>query len=248
MLEWIIELWRWFKAVLVWWFKSVGGSLVTVFQIFYALKYKEAPPAISWWLLGVCFTAATFLAWRDQNKKADQLESRMKSRIIVSCGRSVDKSVVLGGDEMWFRARLDLEGCTPVPDIEASVIELWEDGQRVPLSEYLTLTMHPGMMSADDPNKKTLYEGKPEFVDVIHITNNRMAHFPLKLYPRSVVHDTLLKPKHTYRIIVAMCSPSNRTDICTFEFQWTGDPDTSDIRLISVTQPPSSLLSPSTPA
>jgi hypothetical protein len=113
MPEWIGELWRWFKAVLVWWFKSVGGSLVAVFQILYALKYKEAPPMISWWLLGVCFAAAGFLAWRDQNKKADQLESRMKSRIKVSCGRSVDKSVIRAGGETWFRARLDLEGCTP---------------------------------------------------------------------------------------------------------------------------------------
>jgi hypothetical protein len=87
MPEWVRELRSWFKAVLIWWFKSVGGSVVAVFQILYALKYKEAPPIISWWLLGVCFTAAAFLAWRDQNKKAEQLESRMKSRIKVSCGR-----------------------------------------------------------------------------------------------------------------------------------------------------------------
>src|SRR5437773_2599743 len=46
------------------------------------------------------------------------LEERLKSKIIVSCGKSVDKSVVPADGEMWFRARLDLEGCTPVPDIE----------------------------------------------------------------------------------------------------------------------------------
>ena len=66
----------------------------------------------------------------------------MKSRIRVSCGKSVDKSIVSVGVKMWYRARLDLEGCVAVPNLEASIIELWEDGNKVPLSEYLTLTKY----------------------------------------------------------------------------------------------------------
>jgi hypothetical protein len=147
--------------------------------------------------------------------------------------------VVTADGETWFRARLDLEGCTAVQDIEASVTDLWEDGQKVPLSEYLTLTMYPGILVGGvDANKKTLNEGRPEFVDIIRVANG-MAHFPLKIYPRAVAHATLLKPKHTYQIVIAICSSSNnRTDICTFEFEWTGAPVTSDIKLISVTPPP----------
>lgn len=194
---------------------------------------------ISWWILGACFIVAGFLAWRDENKKVQRLEERMKSRINVSCGRSADKSVVsVDNYELWYRARLDLEGCTPVPDIEASVTELWEDGKKVPLQECLVLTMAPGKLSEQDANLRTLNEQRPEFVDIIHVINGgEVIHFPLKVYPRSVNHDTLLKPKHTYRFIVAICSPSNRPDVCTFEFEWTGDPNTSDIRLLSVTQP-----------
>jgi hypothetical protein len=183
---------------------------------------------------------SSYAVFKVERDKAIALEERMKSRIRVSCGKSVDKSVVSAGGEMWYRARLDLEGCTPVPDIEASVTELLEDGEKVLLQEYLTLTMYPGMMPAPYANTKTLNEGRPEFVDIIRVADG-MAHFPLKFYPRAVDHHTLLKPKHTYRIIIAICSsPSNRTDMCTFEFQWTGDPDTSDIRLVSVT-PPASL-------
>ena len=142
MPKWGTEFGRYFEAVLVSWVKTVGGSIVAVFQIFYALKYKEAPPLISWCLLGVCFTVAGFLAWRDEHKKAERLESRMKSRIRVSCGKSVDKSVASASGKMWYRARLDLEGCVAVPNLEASIIELWEDGNKVPLSEYLTLTKY----------------------------------------------------------------------------------------------------------
>src|SRR5206468_1976334 len=123
--EWGIELGRYFKAVLVWWVKTVGGSIVAFFQIFYALNYKQAPPVISWCLLGVCFTVAGFLAWRHEHKKAERLESRMKSGIRVSCGKSVDKSVdksvVSASGKMWYRARLDLEGCVAVPNLEASI-------------------------------------------------------------------------------------------------------------------------------
>jgi hypothetical protein len=189
---------------------------------------------------GLAVLLACFLAFRDQYLKVQQFEARMKSRIRVSCGRSVDKSVIPAGGEWWYRARLDLEGCTAVPDIEASIIELWEDKERVPLSEYLTLTMYPGMKFPHDPNMKTLNEGRPEFVDIIRVANGT-ASFPLKLYPRAVDNNALLKPKHTYRIIVAIFSTCNRTDECTFEFEWTGDPVTSDIKLMSVT-PPRELL------
>ena len=45
--KWGTEFGRYFEAVLVWWVKTVGGSIVAVFQIFYALKDKEAPPVIT---------------------------------------------------------------------------------------------------------------------------------------------------------------------------------------------------------
>ena len=86
-----------------------------------------------------------YAAWeihpRHENR-VERLESRMKSRIRVTCGKSVDKSVVSAGGKMWYRARLDLEGCVAVPNLRASIIELWEDGNKVPLSEYLTLTKY----------------------------------------------------------------------------------------------------------
>jgi len=158
-----------------------------------------------------------------------------ESKIRVSCGKSVEKSVVSADGETWYRARLDLNGITPVPDIEARVTELWEDEVKVPLQEVLTLTMHPGVLKPEG-DFRTLNEGCPEFVDVIRVGDG-IAHFPLKFYARAVDHKNLLKPNHTYRITVMIYARSKRPDKCTFEFQWTGDPDTSDIRLISVTPP-----------
>jgi hypothetical protein len=163
------------------------------------------------------------------------LEEQIESRIRVSCGKAVDKSVVRADGETWYRARLDLNGTTPVPDIEARVTELWEGETKVPLQEVLTLTMYPGVLKPEG-DFRTLNEGCPEFVDIIRVGDG-IAHFPLKFYPRAVDHKNLLKSNHTYRITVMIYSRSNRADRCTFEFQWTGDPNTSDIRLISVTPP-----------
>jgi hypothetical protein len=86
MPEWPVEFATWFKAVVAWWIRSVGGSLVAVFQICYALKYKEAPPTISWCLLGLCFVIAGFLAWRDERKKVKDLTHPALWAHIISVG------------------------------------------------------------------------------------------------------------------------------------------------------------------
>jgi hypothetical protein len=159
------------------------------------------------------------------------------SKIRISCGKSVEQSIVSADGETWYRARLDLIGITPVTDIEAKVTELWEDDAKVPLQEVLTLTMYPGILKPEG-DFRTLNEGCPEFVDIVRVGDG-IAHFPLKFYPRAVDHKNLLKPNHTYRITVMIYSRSNRPDKCTFEFRWTGDPKTSDIGLISATSPSS---------
>jgi hypothetical protein len=86
MPEWIREVGQYFKAVIIWWFKTVGGAVVTVFQICYALRYREAPPMISWCLFGACFTIAGFLAWRDERKKVLELTRPNLRGHIVSVG------------------------------------------------------------------------------------------------------------------------------------------------------------------
>jgi len=229
------------------WRQIVGESVVFLLIGAVASVGLRVPPLISFvaaFCLAVAF--ACFHCWRDEHEKARVLERRMKSRIRVSCGESVPQSIVPADGEMWYRARLELDGIAAIPDIEAAITELWQDGEKVPLAEVLILTMYPGMINVYpvDTNLKTLREGKPEFVDVIRVHASGAAVFPLKFYPRAVAHDKLLQLGHTYTIIVAVCSPSNRTDICTFEFKWTGDTKTSDIRLISVRPP---LLTPRDP-
>jgi hypothetical protein len=184
---------------------------------------------------------SSYAVFGAENDKRIELEKRANPRIRVSCGRSVDKSVVkeVDGKRTWFRARLDLLGDIPIPDIDPNVTELREDGKKVQLQELLNLTMYPGLKSPVDSNLRTLYPGRPEFVDVISSTSDGKAGFPLKWYHGSVPYDTLIKPNHAYEIVVVLTAPSHPTVTCCFEFRWTGDPDKSEIRLLDVKPLPS---------
>jgi len=242
--------------------KTLDGFLPIIFRRLRLTTFSSVPRfffsrmltggvrASGFWLVVFLFVIAGYLAWRDERQRANEehqkviaLEQRMQSRIRVSCGSSVHQSVVteLDGRTTWFRAKLELIGHIPVPDIEAHVIELLEDARKVGLQECLILTMYPGKTSPEDKNLRTLYAGTPEFVDIIHVTHDGRAVFPIKFYNRSMPYETLLQPNRTYTILITLTtpSPSHPTITCTFEFDWTDEPNSSDIRLIGVT-PPSS--------
>jgi hypothetical protein len=104
--------------------------------------------------------------------------------------------------------------------------------------------MHPGVIGGSyslDKNLITLRAGSPEFVDVVHLTKEGLAVFPLKFCPGSVDNYAIFKAEHEYQITMVLvnASPSHPSLKCTFEFNWTGDRDKSDIRLLSVTLPSS---------
>ena len=215
----------------------VGGGAIIGTVLLFSPELYQGVRASGLWLSFVLLVMAMFLAWRDEYIKIGAFEERMKSTIQVSCGRAIHQSVVteLDGKTTWFRGKLDLIGQASVPDIEAHVIELLEDGKKVALQECLILTMYPGKASPQDKNLRTLYARTPEFVDIIQVTHDGKAVFPVKWYNRSVPYDTLLQPQHVYTIVVTLTSPSHLTIECAFEFDWTGDPNSSDIRLLDTT-------------
>src|SRR2546423_12091842 len=75
--------------------------IVAFFQIFYALNYKQAPPVISWCLLGVCFTVAGFLAWRGEIKRGARNYQRMQSRNRGACGKTGKQNEDYADGGMW---------------------------------------------------------------------------------------------------------------------------------------------------
>jgi hypothetical protein len=130
------EFGSYFWAVVCHYYLLLGGVVVGATVTLFPESYQGV--RVSGWLISACLIfIATFLAWmserqraNEQHQKVLEFEAKMKSRIQVSCGKSADKSVVPVEGEMWFRARLDLEGCTPIPDIEAAVKNYGKMGKR----------------------------------------------------------------------------------------------------------------------
>jgi hypothetical protein len=119
MREWISDIIRFLKSVIVRWFSAFAGTFVmAVWAIYQQVTGKPLPMAAFWLLVGICVLFAGFLAWRDEYKKAKQLEERMKSRIGVTCGRKVEMSLLTARGITFFRARLDLIGIEPIRNIE----------------------------------------------------------------------------------------------------------------------------------
>src|SRR5262245_4091503 len=125
---------RFVGAVCRHYFLIAGGAIIGAILLCCPEWYQGVHVSGLWRRFALLVTAA-FLAWRDEHRKSLALEQRMKSRIRVSCGRSVEKSIVTDHTGTWFRARLDLEGETSIPNIEGSVVDLLEDDRKVPLQE-----------------------------------------------------------------------------------------------------------------
>src|SRR6266481_8936844 len=91
--------------------------------------------------------------------KLAALQKARQPRIKVSCGRKVEGCVVPDHQGIWYRARLDLTGMN-VSGLEASIVGLWEDGQKVDLyGEYMVVSM---CMSEQKGETTLIREGRPE--------------------------------------------------------------------------------------
>lgn len=81
------------------WTARLAGGAVALFLLVYSLRYQSPPPLITWVILFACFLWATFLAWRDEHRKAKALQSdleerakRLQSRLDEQSKRVLDKA------------------------------------------------------------------------------------------------------------------------------------------------------------
>jgi uncharacterized membrane protein len=208
------------------WKELIGGSFVAIL-IGVALTMGFNIPRFIAGLIAFCLAVllACFLAFRDQYRKAEQLEELVKSRIGVTCGRKVEKSILTANAFTFFRARLDLIGIQPVRNITAAITDIRKDGNQLHLNEAPRLMLHPGYSSLAE-----LREGIPEFVDVLKVEpDGRLALALIGHYP-AVDTYSCSESGYTYELDISITG-STRTRKCTFVFNWTGDRDTADLQL-----------------
>jgi hypothetical protein len=224
------EFGRWLKSVFRHWILSIGCAGVAAFQLVYGIWQQSWPPVITWLILLVCLCAAVFLAWRDEHRKALALEERIKPKMKISGGRSVDKCFIWGGDIFYFRARLESLGVDHIHKVEAHITEIRKDGEPVELKEVAQLMMHPGC-----PTLPVLKHKVTGFIDVIKTDLNTQPVLALAWNYASVEAD-IVASGDTYEIDIAVSAESVPTQTCTFVFAWSGHPFTSKFEMIKDAQ------------
>ena len=229
------EFIQWLQRVFGYWIGRIGCAGVAAFQLVYSIWQKEWPPVITWLILFGCFFSAAFLAWRDEHRlikleheKVNALEDRIKPRMQIAGGRSVDKCFIHGND-FFFRAKLEPLGIEPIHKVEAHITEIRRDAEPVELSEVAQLMMHPGC-----PTLPLLKHKVTGFIDIIKTDSNTQPVLALA-WPYASLDANLVSSGHTYQIDIAVSSESAPTQTCTFVFTWNGDPFTSEFEMLKAT-------------
>jgi hypothetical protein len=120
---------------------------------------KPLPMTVFWSLVGICVLLAGFLVWRDEHRKAVQLEERLKPKIEIS--RTAQSFLTNTNGDSFFSAQVDNLGEEPVRDVEAYIREIRRDGKLIKLEEVPQLRTHKGLTIP------VLSYKIPCFVDVI---------------------------------------------------------------------------------
>jgi len=223
---------RFLWAVCGHYFLVGGGAIIGTILLLFPELYQGVRVSGLWLFIALCLIAM-FLAWRDEHRKAENeqsrilaLEERMKPKMQISGGRSVDKCFIWAGDIFYFRARLESLGAEHIHNVEAHVTEIRRDGEPVELKEVAQLMMHPGCRTL--PVLKHKVTG---FIDVIKTGLNTQPVLALAWNYASVDAD-LVASGHTYQIDIAVSAESVPTQMCTFVFAWSGDPFTSKFEML----------------
>ena len=80
------------------WFKTVGGPVVSVLLIFYAIKYRDTPPMIYWCIFAACFVIAGFVSWRGEWLAKRALQAEPGPRLSINHFDYNDETQTLEAD------------------------------------------------------------------------------------------------------------------------------------------------------
>lgn len=134
---------------------------------FTAFGYQSSPPVVTWLILAVCFFAAAFLAWRDEHRKAEDLEERLRRRLRVAVDEKSIANAIWSGSEWMIFLRVIVSSLTSqrIQNAKAYLVSIEKDSKILWDNEEVPLTFAPG--EAADALNKTIEHGGSYPVDVV---------------------------------------------------------------------------------
>lgn len=72
----------------------------------------------------------------------------------------------------YFRVKIETLGVVHIPDCSGALLKIVKDGKVISEGDNFQLVVAPGYDKREDHTKKDVYEGKPEYLDVLAVRRN----------------------------------------------------------------------------
>jgi hypothetical protein len=204
------------------------------------------PAYMLWSLAVIAFLVASFLAWSDAKIEIARLGGDGSPKLKILCGVNVPQSrvpaqlsvltqagLVVAGQRVWyFRLVLESISQSPLKNCCGCIREIRRNGSMIMQNELLYLKFVRG--DNEDESRKTINYGMPAQLDVLLATETNQVKIttPGFILPTSSNYSTLFSPPGIYSIHVVIAGDDMASIACELEFNWTGQWDTADLRLI----------------
>ena len=97
-------------------------------------------------------------------------------------------------------------------------------------SDHLNVTLPFVPFEEPDANKKRIYCGNPEYLNVFYVTTDNKAQIKSHLnFPSGINQDTLFKVGEVHVLKIMVMAPNCQADTIELPFNWTGDVNTAEI-------------------
>ena len=192
---------------------------------------------ITWGLLFVCFCAAAFLAWRDEHRKAEELQERLAPRLQVSVSQSqsIDHAIWNDGKDLvtFFRIVVSSLTHSRIENAKGYLVSIEKDSKMLWDSQEVPLTFAPGEDA--DALSKTIEVGGKYPLDVMilrHGDNDLFIGTPGRVWPHFKSVAEIFSEEGEYVLTVRVAAKDCPSILRKVKFVWTGRVNDSGIDLM----------------
>jgi len=224
------------------WRQIVGGGVVFLLIGVAASVGLSVPPLIAG-IAALCFAVviACFLCWRDEHRKAENLEERSTPRLQVTVDKKSIANALWNGNDWMIFLRVIVSSLTArrIQNAKAYLVSIEKDSKILWDSQEVPLTFSPG----EDPDAlcKTIEHGGSYPVDVVIVRRGDgdplFLGTPGRTWPHfDSVYD-IFSEIGDYIINVRVSADDCPSILAKVKFHWGGDSFNCGIDVIATQSP-----------
>ncbi len=222
------------------------SALVALLVVWVTVQGLEQIPGIgveahekTWisglWLIVFFLVVAPYHLWREQRKKIESFEDKLKPKLKCSFGSDVPACVVpttftgTGTEVTYYRVKLENTGAEAVHDCSGHLISIDIDGRRGWDFGSQALPIAPG--HRPEPTSKDVMDLVPEFLDVFYIDEHDQVSivWPHNAPKPNAFPDFFFSEHAKFVFHIVVSAPSTSSVPVDVTLDWAGDRKTARV-------------------